>query len=815
MPSNAGFETPDQGSGGGAYTYTPSNSSWNFGGAAGIAANNSGFNVTGAGTNNPDGTRSTSGQAAFIQGSGGGAYFSQNITISASTYATFYFSIEQRGTGNQSIQVLLDSTDLGTYTTSSASALVAKSTAPIAVTGGTHTLKFQGLTSADVTAFMDDVFFVTGGQTVNQASTSTTLTTSSNSITYGGNVTYTASVTSGATGTVTFKDGSTSLGTGTLSNGSATYTIKTPLTGGTHSITAVYGGDTNYATSTSSAVTQTVTKATPTTTVTSSGTQLTGTTTYTNTYNSSVTFTATVPSSATGTVAFKDGSTTLGTGTISNGTATYAISSLSITDHAITAVYGGDTNYNSNTSSTITQRVNKYATTTSVVSSSSSSVSGNSVTFTATVTSGATGTVTIYDGATSLGSGTISGTTASISSSSLSVGPHTITAVYNGDSYNATSTSSSITQNVYYSTTSSVTSSASAIYTGGNVTFTATLGHTASGPTAGGSFTFKDGATTLGTVTLDSATGTTATYTTTALTTGLHTITVVYGGDINYYTSTSAGVAQTVTQKYKVNALTDSNTGSGSSGDLRWAVTQANAGNGYTEIQFVSGGNSGSINLASALPTLIKNVTITGPGASNLSIKGSGSASNFRALAISSGVTVSISDLTFKNFSLIGAGSAGGAITNSGNLTLNNDTFNNNTITTTSGEIDGGAIYSDGTLTVNTSQFTNNTSAASAGWGDGAAISMPTSGTASASTSIANSTFSGNSISSSQYAIGIIFVRAGQTLNITGSTFSNTSGDAIYESFSPTAVTVSASTFSGNTGAGIVSSPGGPLTVTS
>ena len=164
---------------------------------------------------------------------------------------------------------------------------------------------------------------------------------------------------------------------------------------------------------------------------------------------------------------------------------------------------------------------------------------------------------------------------------------------------------------------------------------------------------------------------------------------------------------------------------------------------------------------------------------------------------------------------MIGAGSAGGAITNSGNLTLNNDTFNNNTITTTSGEIDGGAIYSDGTLTVNTSQFTNNTIAASAGWGYGAAISMPTSGTASASTSIANSTFSGNSISSSQYAIGIIFVRAGQTLNITGSTFSNNSGDAIYESFSPTAVTVSASTFSGNTGAGIVSSPGGPLTVTS
>ena len=151
-PNNAGFETPDQGSGGGAYTYSPGSASWTFGSASGIAANSSGFGVSGAGNSNPDSTHSTSGQAAFIQGSGG-AYVSQDITFSASTYATFYFSLEQRATGNQSIQVLLDSTNLGTYSTTSATAFVAMSTASLAVTSGTHTLKFQGLTSADVTDF--------------------------------------------------------------------------------------------------------------------------------------------------------------------------------------------------------------------------------------------------------------------------------------------------------------------------------------------------------------------------------------------------------------------------------------------------------------------------------------------------------------------------------------------------------------------------------------------------------------------------------------------------------------------------------------
>ena len=76
----------------------------------------------------------------------------------------------------------------------------------------------------------------------------------------------------------------------------------------------------------------------------------------------SVTFTATVTSTAagtiTGTVTFKDGSSPIGTGTISSGTATFTTSSLSVATHSITAVYEGSTNFNTSTSAPLSQVVN-------------------------------------------------------------------------------------------------------------------------------------------------------------------------------------------------------------------------------------------------------------------------------------------------------------------------------------------------------------------------------------------------------------------------------------------------------------------------
>jgi len=59
-------------------------------------------------------------------------------------------------------------------------------------------------------------------------------------------------------GTVTFEDGPTTLGSGTLnSSGQAMFTTST-LTVGSHSITASYGGDTTFKEGTSPKFTQTV-----------------------------------------------------------------------------------------------------------------------------------------------------------------------------------------------------------------------------------------------------------------------------------------------------------------------------------------------------------------------------------------------------------------------------------------------------------------------------------------------------------------------------------------------------------------------------
>jgi Bacterial Ig-like domain (group 3)/FG-GAP-like repeat len=123
------------------------------------------------------------------------------------------------------------------------------------------------------------------------ASTTTALTSSAATSTAGGSVTFTATIAgpSGATvvptGTVTFLDGTTTLGTGTL-NGSGVGTYSTSaLATGAHSITAQYGGDSNFAASTSAAVTVTVQAVPASFTVSASPTSLsitpgqTGTTT--------------------------------------------------------------------------------------------------------------------------------------------------------------------------------------------------------------------------------------------------------------------------------------------------------------------------------------------------------------------------------------------------------------------------------------------------------------------------------------------------------------------------------------------------------
>jgi hypothetical protein len=95
--------------------------------------------------------------------------------------------------------------------------------------------------------------------TVGQSTTSVTLTSSQNPSNFGQAVTFTATVTgSSPTGTVTFKDGGTVLGTSTLNGSGQAFFTTSSLSVGSHTITAVYSGDANNAASTSAVLTQLV-----------------------------------------------------------------------------------------------------------------------------------------------------------------------------------------------------------------------------------------------------------------------------------------------------------------------------------------------------------------------------------------------------------------------------------------------------------------------------------------------------------------------------------------------------------------------------
>ncbi|WP_342728508.1 Ig-like domain repeat protein [Bradyrhizobium sp. B097] len=387
-------------------------------------------------------------------------------------------------------------------------------------------------------------------QTVNQAASTTTVTSSLNPSAPGQSVTFTATVTGASpTGTVQFKDGAANLGAAvTLAGGVATFTTSS-LPAGSHSITAAYSGDTNNTASTSAALAQTVNQAASTTTVTSSLNP--------SAPGQSVTVTATVAgASPTGTVQFKDGAANLGAAvTLAGGVATFTTSSLATASHSITAVYSGDGNNVASTSAPLTQTVNKAATSTSLVSSLNPSTPGQSVTFTATVTgTSPTGTVQFKDGAANLGAAvTLAGGVATFTTSSLASGSHTITAVYGGDVNNTTSTSAELTQTVNKAATStSLVSSLNPSTPGQSVTFTATV--TGASPT--GTVQFKDGAANLaGPVTLA---GGVATFTTSSLASGNHSITAVYGGDVNNTPSTSAALAQSVNQSATTTTLSSS-----------------------------------------------------------------------------------------------------------------------------------------------------------------------------------------------------------------------------------------------------------------
>jgi hypothetical protein len=272
-------------------------------------------------------------------------------------------------------------------------------------------------------------------------------------------------------------------------------------------------------------------------------------------FHQPVTFTAKVAGSfgatPVGSVTFKNGGVAMGGAVaLSGGIAKFTISTITVGSHSITASYGGSGANLASVSATLTQKVNKASTTTTIASSINPSSFNQSVTFTATVHRAfggtATGTVTFKDGSTVIGTRSVSSSgIATLSTTALTVAVHSITASYGGDGNFLTSVSSPLAQTVKKANTkTTLSSSLNPSHHGNAVTFTAkVLGAFGGAPL--GTVTFKDGTTVLGTGTVNATTHL-ATFTTSTLTVGTHPITAVYHGSAKFNSSVSAIVNQVV-----------------------------------------------------------------------------------------------------------------------------------------------------------------------------------------------------------------------------------------------------------------------------
>jgi hypothetical protein len=548
--------------------------------------------------------------------------------------------------------------------------------------------------------------------------TSTALSSSVNPTAFGESVTFTATMTSSGgtpTGSVTFMLGSTALSTVTLSNGSATFTTSALPVGG-DSLTATYGGNTTFATSASGPLVQTVVASATTVSLASSLNP--------STSGQSVTFTATVAASApgagtpTGTVTFLDGTTTLGTGTLSGGVATFSISTLAVGGHNITAAYGGDGNFTTSTSAILSQTVNPVvngSTTTTLTSSANPSVFGQSVTFTATVNGSGgtpTGTVVFMNGSATLATKTLSGGTTTFTTSSLTVGSYNLTAVYSGDSTFAGSTSNLLAQTVgKASTTDQLTVSPSPATSGQTVTLTATLAAVApGGGTPGGTVTFLDGTTTLAMVRLS---GGVATFQTTGLAVGTHSLSAVWHGDSNFFGSTSPSVSETINPSGKTattttlsssvnpsvfgQSVTFTATVSGSGGTPTGSVTFMNGGT-TLGTSTLSGGSATFT--TSSLPVGSDSITAVYGGDPNFTASTSPVLTQVVTSPSQGSTTTSLT--SSQNPSVFGQSVTFTAtVTGSGGTPTGTVTFMNGTATLATKTLSGGtATFSTATLTV-------------------------------------------------------------------------------------------------------------------
>jgi Tol biopolymer transport system component len=318
-------------------------------------------------------------------------------------------------------------------------ATTATATSPV----GTYPITASGLTSGDYT-----IAFAPGTLTINQAGTTTTslvVPSTAGFLQPVFAVAIIAPVAPGAGapgGVVQFKDGTTPLGSATvipIPGTGVAFLVVNGLASGPHSITVAYGGDTNFSASTSSAAAVTISPvaaSTLTFVIPQNSPQAAGLPATLSAYVLSL-----GGATPTGTVQFSSDGAVIGSAPIVGGVATLSPTTLPVGTHVVTAQYAGNASLAASGSPpavvTIYSGTRPATTASALTSSSSPSTLGQTVTFTATVTGGATsGTVSFYSDGIAIGQAPLANVggsfKATLPTAALSSGIHFVTAVYLG-----------------------------------------------------------------------------------------------------------------------------------------------------------------------------------------------------------------------------------------------------------------------------------------------------------------------------------------------------------------------------------------------
>ncbi|HEX4007364.1 MAG TPA: Ig-like domain repeat protein [Acidobacteriaceae bacterium] len=623
--------------------------------------------------------------------------------------------------------------------------------------------------------------------TVQKAASSMSLTTSPvSSTSYGQQVIltatfgpYTGSSDTVNGETVTFYNGSAAVGTATLSGLTAVIRLN-DLAVGSYSFTVSYPADANFLTSASGASQFSVQKL-------ATGLVVSPSPSGASLYGSPITLQAflepwNVPSgNATNgeLVTFYQNGISVGTGTLINGEAMFTVNVPPVGNDAYTASYAGDASFGLSNASAATVTVVKASTTMGITTSAAHGVSasGQPVILTATLApyaepGGAStdgDSVTFYNGANPIGTGTLMSGAATFVVNGLTAGSYTFTASYQGDTnFNGSTASPSAGLLVLQSTTLTLaTSPANFAALNQGVSLSATLSpySLAGNSTNGELISFFDGTTDLATAPLVNGVATWSSPN--GLPQGSYSLTAVYQGDANLAASNTSATplafSVATIENFVVNVNSDDagtasnctpqnstthNTGDGACSLRDAMLAAANAPEG-ANITFDANAfaAASTITLTNGTLTLPANTTLAGPTLH--------SGPTLTNLVTVNGNGASIYQTSSTVFTVTGTGSAmsnlivtggwpwinsetpvnGGGIANSGALTLTNCTIaNNGTV------FSGGGIYNTGTLTVVGSTIAGN-SAADNGPGQGGGIDNEGNGTL----NVINSTIANNS----------------------------------------------------------------------